>query len=245
MKHIEMLRLVLFLSFSFSTLLFAQSIVDKQTKNKNFNVVFTQGLIIENNIAWESSGLYGHSMLTKWDLDTGKIIKQRKFADKYFAEGLTQLNGKLYMLTWREQTAFVIDKQTLEIIDTINYTGEGWGLTTNNQQLIMSNGTNVLQFIDAETFKVSKSLKVHINGSALNRLNELEYIDGKIWANVYQTDYIVVIDPSSGAVLKNYHLPNLLKKHMRKPGVLNGIAYDTATKKIWVTGKNWPALFEL
>lgn len=239
-----MLRLLSLLLLGFSALSFAQMLEEKQTK-KHFDAVFTQGLIIQDNIVWESSGLYGKSLLTKWNLETGKVIKQRKFDKKYFAEGLTELNGKLYMITWREQTAFEIDKETLETLKIFNYVGEGWGLTDDNKQLIMSNGTSTIQFINPETFKVDKTINVHINGSPLNRLNELEFIDGKIWANVYQTDYIVVIDPSTGAVTNNHHLPNLLKNYMRKPGVLNGIAYDEVTKKTWVTGKKWPSLFEL
>ncbi len=220
-------------------------LLDSEKVKKHFDNVFTQGLIIEGSIVWESSGLYGESLLTKWDLNTSKVIKQRKFDEKYFAEGLTEHDGKLYMITWREKTAFEIDKDTLETIRTLDYQGEGWGLTSDEQFIIMSNGTDLIQFKDSENFKTQKTIKVHINGKPLMYLNELEYIDGFIWANVWQTDYIVVIDPNTGAVVKNYHLPNLLKNYMRKPGVLNGIAFDKKTKHIWVTGKKWPSLFLL
>ncbi len=209
----------------------------------HFEPVFTQGLIIEDNIVWESSGLYGKSLLTQWDLTTGKILQQKKIDKKYFAEGLTELNDKLYMLTWRAGIAFEFDKNSLTIIKKHHYTGEGWGLTTDGQQLIMSNGSEVIQFINPDTFKVQRSIQVHSGQSVIRNINELEWINGKIWANVYQTDYIIVIDPETGLIEENFHLPNLLAG--KKPGVLNGIAYDPKQHKIWVTGKNWPSLFEL
>ena len=210
----------------------------------HFSKVFTQGLIIKNNIVWESSGLYGKSLLTKWNLDTGKVIKQRKLANKYFAEGLTELNGHLYQLTWKAGIAFEIDMNTLATIKQHSYQGEGWGLTANGTQLIMSNGSDVLQYINPVTFKTESSIKVHIGQSPINNLNELEWINGMIWANVYQTDYIVVIDPRTGEVMDKYYLPNLLSSNIKKPGVLNGIAYDESNGKIWITGKKWPFLYE-
>ena len=225
----------------FSSLVNAQALPQNKAK-LHFAKVFTQGLIVEDGIAWESSGLYGKSMLTKWNLKTGRVIKQRKFDDKIFAEGLTQLNGHLYMVTWKENTAFEIDKTSLETIRTFRYKGEGWGLTSNKQQLIMSNGSATLQFIDASNFKTTKTITAKIGDTPIKNLNELEWIGGKIWANVYQTDYIVVIEPNSGQIVKKFYLPNLLKG--RKPGVLNGIAYDASQKKIWITGKNWPYVFQ-
>ncbi len=218
-------------------------LLTKPNSVDHFAPVFTQGLIIQDNKVWESSGLYGKSMLTQWDLKTGQIIKQQKIDNKYFAEGLTELNGKLYMLTWKAGVAFVFDQHSLEPIGKHHYTGEGWGLTDNGTSLVMSNGSDVIQFIDPETFKLEKSIQVHSDGSPVRYLNELEWINGKIWANVYQTDYIIIIDPETGAVEDHYHLPNLLSG--RKPGVLNGIAYDQEQHNIWVTGKNWPSLFEL
>jgi len=220
-------------------------LLDSEKIKKHYANAFTQGLIIQDNIVWESSGLYGKSSLTKWDLNTGKVIKQKKLADEYFAEGLTEHNGKLYLVTWQEKTAFKIDKETLKTIQTFSYQGEGWGLTSNGEHIIMSNGTDLIQFINADDFKTVKTIKVHIKGKPLMHLNELEFIKGYIWANVWRTDYIVVIDPDTGAVVKSHHLPNLLKNYMRKPGVLNGIAFDKVTNKIWVTGKKWPSLFLL
>ena len=221
----------------------AQSVVNPNSK-AHFSEVFTQGLIIKNNIVWESSGLYGKSLLTKWNLNTGKIIKQKKMPNKYFAEGITELNGRLYQLTWKAGVAFEIDMETLDTIKQHRYRGEGWGLTTNGKQLIMSNGSDVLQFINPETFKTESNVRVHIGQSPIFNLNELEWIKGKIWANVYQTDYIIVIEPLTGEVIDKYYLPNLLSKSIKKPGVLNGIAYDESNGKIWITGKKWPFLYE-
>lgn len=220
----------------------AQQLLNEPNAKLHFAPVFTQGLIINNNIIWESSGLYTKSMLTKWNLRTGKVLKQRKFKDKYFAEGLTELNGFLYMLTWKEGVAFKMNPETLETIDTFKFTGEGWGLTSNTTHLIMSNGSAELLFINPQNFKVEKTISAHVDDIKINKLNELEWINGQIWANVYQTDYIVVIDPETGSISKTYHLPDLLK-NKAKPGVLNGIAYDKVTKKIWLTGKKWPLLF--
>ena len=209
----------------------------------HFAPVFTQGLIIQDNIVWESSGLYGKSLLTQWDLRTGEVLKQKKIDKKYFAEGLTELNDKLYMLTWQAGIAFEIDKGSLETLKKHRYTGQGWGLTTDGQHLIMSNGSDVIQYINPDNFKTEKSIQVHTGQSPIRHLNELEWINGKIWANVYQTDYIIVINPETGEVEEEFYLPNLLSG--KKPGVLNGIAYDPVQHKIWVTGKNWPSLFEL
>ena len=236
------LVIILLVGVSFNGI--AQSLVVQNSK-KHFATVYTQGLIINDNMVWESSGLYGKSMVTQWDLDTGKVIKQKKLDRKYFAEGLTELNGKLFLLTWKAGVAFELDKQTLEITDKHHYKGEGWGLTTDGKQLIMSNGSDSIQFIDPETFKVERIIRVHMDRVLIYNLNELEWINGMIWANIYTTDYIVVIDPKTGSVSKKFYLPHLLGKKSKKPGVLNGIAYDKVTKKTWVTGKNWPLLFQM
>ncbi len=222
----------------------AQPLKDRES-TAHFSECYTQGLIIQNNMVWESCGLFGESHLIQWDLKTQKILKKITFDDKYFAEGLTEVNNKLYMITWRSGVAFEIDKNTFKILKTLNYKGEGWGLTTDGKQLIMSNGSDEIQFIDPEDFSVHHKIKIRIDGKPIHALNELEWIDGKIYANVFQTDYIVVIDPQSGNIVKKHHLPDLLKNVIRKPGVLNGIAKDKTTGKIWITGKNWPKMFEL
>jgi len=219
--------------------------VKEQNSKKHSKACFTQGLIIQDNIVWESCGGFGVSQIKKWNLDTGEVIKRKRLDQKYFAEGLTEFKGDIYVLTWHAQKAFKLNKDTLEITREFKYKGQGWGLTHDDTHLIMSNGSNILQFLNPETFEVVKTTEVKINDSAIHYLNELEWIDGKIWANVYQTDYIIVIDPESGAVVNKYHLPHLLKDHIKKPGVLNGIAHDKTTNKTWVTGKKWPLIFEL
>ena len=240
------IKLILFLWCLLLTtcLTLAQPLKDRDS-TPHFSECYTQGLIIQNDMVWESCGLFGESHLMQWDLKTQKVLKKTSFDDKYFAEGLTELNGKLYMITWRSGVAFEIDKNTFKTLKTFKYKGEGWGLTTDGKQLIMSNGTDEIQFIKPEDFSVLHKIKVAIDGKPVNALNELEWIDDKIYANVYQTDYIVVIDPHSGHIVKKFYLPNLLKNVFRKPGVLNGIAKDKSTGKVWITGKNWPKMFEL
>lgn len=207
------------------------------------NNLFTQGLIVNNNIAWESSGGFGKSLLRKWDLISGQVIKQVKIPKKYFAEGLTELNNKLYLVTWQSGVALVFDKESLKTLKAFKYKGEGWGLTSDSKQLILSNGSNIIQFIDPETFKTTREINVKLDGFPITQLNELEWINNHIWANVWQTDHIVVINPENGDVIKSYYLPTLLNENSSKPGVLNGIAYDEIQKKIWLTGKNWPYMF--
>ncbi len=222
----------------------AQKIIERDTV-EHFSECFTQGLEIKDNIVWESCGGYGKSKIFQWDLKSKKVLKQMPLEAKYFAEGLTQLNDSLFLITWKAGIALELDPKTLQVKRNHRYKGQGWGLTNNNKQLIMSNGSNKIQFIDPINFKVTKTIEVSINGTPIPNLNELEYINGKIWANVYQSNYIVIIDPETGTIENNYHLPNLLKNNIKKPGVLNGIAYDEVLDKIWVTGKNWPLLFNL
>ncbi len=207
-------------------------------------ITFTQGFIVKDHIAWESSGLYNRSFIRQWDLRTGRVLQQKSLDRHLFAEGLTELNGALFLITWRAGKAFKIDPNNLSESTEYSYEGEGWGLTTDGQQLIMSNGSHQLQFINPNDFSVKKTINVNFNGNKVRWLNELEWINGLIWANVFQTDYIVVIDPKDGTVLQRHLLTNLLGPIKNKPGVLNGIAYDEVHKKIWITGKNWPKVFE-
>ncbi len=206
--------------------------------------VFTQGFIINDHIAWESSGLYNKSFIRQWDLRSGEVLQQLALDDDLFAEGLTELDGQLYLITWRAGKAFKINPNDLQVVTEYRYQGEGWGLTTDGKQLIMSNGSSQLQFIDPKDFSVKKRVQVQLQGQQVSGLNELEWIGGQVWANVFQTDFIVVIDPDTGAITERYHLPKLLGIPRKQPGVLNGIAYDEVHKKIWITGKNWPVVFD-
>ena len=237
----------LFKTLLFTSLLCISAVTAQQKFQKekipHDNSLFTQGLIVNNNIAWESSGGFGKSLVRKWDLISGKIIQQVSIPKKYFAEGLTELNGKLYLVTWRSGVALVLDKETLKTIKAFKYKGEGWGLTTDSKQLILSNGSDTIQFVDANTFATTRTIKVKLDGYPINKLNELEWINGQIWANVWQTDHIVVINPEDGKVARSFYLPSLLDEKYTKPGVLNGIAYDKSQNKLWLTGKNWPYMF--
>ena len=208
---------------------------------------YTQGLIFLDGILWESTGQYGASSLRKVELKTGKVIKQISVPRQYFAEGMTVFHNKVFQLTWQEQKGFIYDPETFQKQSEFTYSGEGWGLTHDGQSLIMSDGTNQIRFLDPSTFKTTRTISVFERGVPVDKLNELEYIDGEIYANIWQTDRIVRIDPKAGKILGWIDLTGLLKTKDRsgEEDVLNGIAYDEAGKRLFVTGKMWPKLFEI
>ena len=205
---------------------------------------YTQGLFFHDGKLYESTGQCGQSSFRIVDLGSGKVLRKLDFAHKYFGEGSVIFKGKVYMLTWTNRVAFTYDAQTLKYIKTYSYPREGWGLTTDGKSLIASDGSPVLYFMD-EDLKVKRSIKVTHEGRAVRYLNELEWIDGRIWANVYTTDMIVIINPSNGKVEATVDCTGLLPRSLRKPDtdVLNGIAYDRG--RIFLTGKNWPKLYEV
>jgi len=208
---------------------------------------YTQGLIFLEGILWESTGQYGSSSLRKVELKTGKVLKQISVPQKYFAEGMTVFNNKVFQLTWQEHKGFIYDPATFQKQGEFTYTGEGWGLTHDGESLIMSDGTNQLRFLDPATLRTKRTVSVLNAGEPVEQLNELEYINGEIYANIYQTDRIVRVDPKSGKILGWIDLTGLLKTKERtgEEDVLNGIAYDEAGKRLFVTGKMWPKLFEI
>lgn len=207
---------------------------------------YTQGLFFNGADFFESTGGWGTTTLRKVDLTTGKVLRKLDFAKKYFGEGSVVLDGKIYMLTWTNKVAFIYDAATLDYLQTYSYPRDGWGLTTDGKSLIASDGSSKLFFLSPD-FKLQKTVNVTLNGKALNLLNELEWIDGKIWANVYTTEMIVIINPSTGVVEGRIDCSDLLPKSLRTPttDVLNGIAFDPASGKIYLTGKNWPRLYEI
>lgn len=207
---------------------------------------YTQGLFFNGGDLYESTGEYGKSTFRKVDLETGKALKKFDFNKKYFVEGSVMLDGKLFILTWLNKVLFVYDAKTLEYKQTYSYPREGWGLTTDGKSLIASDGSSKIYFLDS-SLKLQKTLNVTMNGRAVRYLNELEWIDGKIWANVYTTDTIVVIDPKSGEVESIINCAGLLDQKLvtQDTDVLNGIAVNPADGKIYLTGKNWPKLFEI
>ncbi len=209
---------------------------------------FTEGLEFYNNNLLESTGLPGKSKLLEYDPSTGKILKQIKLEDKYFGEGITVLNDTLYQMTYQEHVVFVYDAKTFRKLKELPLKGEGWGLTNDGTNLIASNGSSSLYYYQPGTFKLLKVVNVTENGSAVLNVNELEYVDGFVYANQWQYNYIVKIDPKSGNVVAKYDLSDIndrVKRMDPNADYLNGIAYNHVTKKFYVTGKNWPQLFEI
>ncbi len=214
---------------------------------------FTQGLFFHDGHLFESTGQYGESTLRKVELTTGKVLKRHAVPKEFFAEGTTLLNGKIYQLTWQEGTAFVYDLD-FKLLKEFRYAGEGWGLTSDGRQLIMSDGTHVIRFIDPETFETMKTVTVKDEkGRVIPKLNELEYINGEIWANIWHSEtlgkpnHIARIDPQTGKLNGWVNLQGISPEDVaRDPeNTLNGIAYDPVGNRIFVTGKQWQRLFEI
>lgn len=208
---------------------------------------FTQGLVYHQGELYESTGLNGQSSLRKVELQTGRVLKKFDVPQQFFAEGLALFNNRLFQLTWLTQTTFVYDFDSFGLFKTFNYEGEGWGLTHDQHSLIMSNGTNQIRFLDPETFQVQRTINVLDGNSPVRQLNELEFIKGEIFANIWQTDRIARIDPQTGRVTGWINLVGLLspQDRTRPVDVLNGIAYDVENDRLFVTGKLWPKLFEI
>lgn len=208
---------------------------------------FTQGLIYRDGFLYESTGLNGRSSLRKVKLETGEVVQRESVASEYFAEGLTDWKDRLIQITWQSQIGFVHDLKTFRREGQFNYSGEGWGITHDARRLIMSDGTSTLRFLDPQSFQQTGALEVTYQGKPLANLNELEFVRGRIFANVWQSNSIVVIDPGSGRVTAQIDLPGLLNAEDRAGGVdvLNGIAYDARKDRLFVTGKLWPKIFEL
>jgi len=208
---------------------------------------FTQGLVFEGGFLYEGTGLRAQSSLRRVALETGAILQLHRLPDHFFGEGITVYQDKIIQLTWKSNVGFVYRKDNFEMLREFNYSTEGWGITHDGKQLIMSDGTSTLYFLNPETFEIVRQVKIYDNHGPVKYLNELEYVEGQIYANVWQSNRIAKIDPQTGQVvgwidltgllrLKDYHLP---------VDVLNGIAYDKTKKRLFVTGKLWPKLFEI
>ena len=206
---------------------------------------FTQGLLFADGTLYESTGHYGQSRLRQVNLESGEVLQEVPLNRRYFAEGIAAVGDEIYLLTWKEGTAFVFDKATLAEKRRIDYQGEGWGLTYDGRHLIQSDGTATLQFRDPASFDVVRTLNVTAGGQPLHYLNELEYIDGQIYANVWYADHIARIDPQTGEVTSWLDLSALKPPTADREAVLNGIAYDQASGRIFATGKLWPHLYEI
>jgi glutaminyl-peptide cyclotransferase len=207
---------------------------------------YTQGLVWNGKGFFESTGQYGQSSLRETTLE-GQVLRRVAVDDQMFAEGLAWLGGKLYQLTWTNNKALVYDAKTFKLEGTRAYKTEGWGLTTDGKQFILSDGSSQLYFLEPSTFKVLRTITVNNAGSQIRQLNELEYIKGEIWANIWQTDLVARIDPKNGRVIAYINLVGLRPENTQNnsDSVLNGIAYDSKTGKIWVTGKLWDKLYEI
>ncbi len=215
---------------------------------------FTQGLVFQNGFLYESTGHHGKSSLRKVELETGKVLQKHKVPEDYFAEGLTILNGKIYQLTWQSALGFVYDLNDFRMLREFRYSGEGWGLTNDGKSLILSDGTHVIRFLNPETFNVERTIVImNDDGNPLMRLNELEYVKGEIWANIWQSEsigkpnIIARIDPANGKLLGWINLDKISPgdSGSNYENSLNGIAYDEKDDRIFVTGKNWSKLFEI
>lgn len=208
---------------------------------------FTQGLVIRDGVLLESTGR-APSSVRRVRLEDGVVLQKRELASEYFGEGLTEIDGRVITLTWNNGVGFIWNADDLKPVSRFTYAGEGWGLTHDGTRLILSDGSPALRFFDPGTFAETGRVAVTLNGRPVRQLNELEWIDGEVWANVWQTNYILRIDPASGYVVGIIDLNGLLPAGLIKDpndDVLNGIAWDAATRRLFVTGKNWPSLFEI
>lgn len=211
---------------------------------------YTQGLIWHDGALYESVGQYGRSNLRKVELESGKVLRRAEVPEEFFAEGMTLLKGKLFQLTWQEHKGFIYDPNTFSKIGEFTYEGEGWGLTQDGKSLILSDGTNQIRFLNPDNFRVERAINVFEDNDPsrpLREINELEYVKGEIYANVWQTDQIIRVDPKTGKLLGVVDLSGILpgKRLDEVDDVLNGIAYDEKNQRLFVTGKRWPKLFEI
>jgi glutamine cyclotransferase len=208
---------------------------------------YTQGLLLSQGNWIESTGGNGTTTIRRVEKNTGNVLLKKDLVANFFGEGVAELNGKLYQLTWKNQQGFVYDAKTLEWQKNFSYSGEGWGLTTDGRSLIMSNGSDRLRYLDPKTFRVLREVVVRRDGKAVDKLNELEFIEGEIFANVWYSEEIVRIDPADGRVIGVIDVTGIDAKETRRDRdhVLNGIAYDPIARELYVTGKCWPKIYQI
>ncbi len=248
-RIIFFLMMVIVLLIIFSPAIYAvinnytYQIINTFPHDKN---AFTQGLYYENGYLFEGTGLKGESSLRQVELKTGKIIYLYNLPDNLFGEGITSFKDKIYQLTWQAKTGFVYN-QNFELINKFSYPHQGWGLTHDSENLIMSDGTDSLFFLDPETLTEHKMIKVTLNNLPVTNINEMEYIQGEIYANIWLTNQIVKINPNSGQVTGIIDLTGIINPDIYDYtlNVLNGIAYDEIKDRLFITGKRWPLIFEI
>jgi len=208
---------------------------------------FTQGLLLSHGDWIESTGGYGTTSIRRVEKVSGRVLVKRDLTADFFGEGAAELDGKIFQLTWENQQGFVYDAKTLQWLGKFNYTGEGWGLTSDGEFLIMSNGSDRLRYLDPITFRVVREVTVRLNGKSVDMLNELEFIEGEIFANVWHSDRILRINPANGVVIGVIDLTGIDAEEKRRDPehVLNGIAYDPVARELFVTGKCWPKIYQI
>jgi glutaminyl-peptide cyclotransferase len=207
---------------------------------------YTQGLTIADGQLYEGTGWLGESNLRRVDMTSGSVLQQTDLPGNVFGEGIAVVGNRIVQLSWRNQTGYVYNRETFALLGTFSYPSEGWGLTYDGSRLILSDGTDILRFLDPETFAEIGQVRVSAAGRPVFQLNELEYINGAVYANVWQTDRIAIIDPTSGNVCSWIDLNGLnAAPSSSRDDVLNGVAYDADTGRVFVTGKRWPTLFEI
>ena len=212
------------------------------------SLAFTQGLVYDEGVLYEGTGLYGRSSLRRVDLETGRVLEQTKLESTLFGEGIALWKDRIIQLTWQSGLGLVYGKENLTRIGNFSYQTEGWGITSDGKRLIMSDGTDILHILDPESFAKTGQINVTANGAPLKGLNELEYINGQIYANVWPTSWIAIISPESGEVKGKIDMQGILQENdiqVSEVDVLNGIAYDAREDRLFVTGKLWPKLFEI
>ena len=207
---------------------------------------FTEGLLIDDGFLYESTGLYGNSSLRRIDLETGEILKLHSLPTQYFGEGITIVGNKIVQLTWLSEKGFVYDKETFDLLQDFSYSTEGWGITYDGSKLIMSDGTSTLHFLDPDTFQETGEINVSFDNLTVEDLNELEYVQGRIYANIWHEEKIAIINPQTGEVEGWINMSGIQNMENRdSEDVLNGIAYDPQSERLFVTGKRWPQLYEI
>jgi glutamine cyclotransferase len=205
---------------------------------------FTEGLVISNGSLFESTGEYGTSSLRRIDLETGRVLQEYNLADEYYGEGLTLVDGALVQLTWLNQVGFVYDANSFALMRNFSYSTQGWGLTYDGSNLIMSDGSSTLTFLNPQTYQVTRQVNVKDQNQSITNINELEYINGDVYANIWMTTKIAIINPETGQVKGWIDLAGIYQP-TGYDSVLNGIAYDQQTGRLLITGKNWPNLYEI
>jgi len=249
-KPVTLLRpLLLLLAVAGGSALAQTPVYDYEVVNRypHAPTAYTQGLRYFDGLMYEGTGRNGQSMLKKYRLEDGEALQSKRLSDRYFGEGIEIVGERIFQLTWQSHMVFVYDLESFEQLDTFYNPTEGWGLTFDGEELVLSDGSSNLYFVDPENFVTTRKVEVKLDGNPVSSLNELEYIDGEVWANIWQTDFIVRIDPLTGTVNSLVNLTGLsdLTGRSGSDAVLNGIAYDFEQQRLFVTGKLWSDIFEI